>query len=163
MKFTHYSTLTSGLKKKVQLCGNVLSENINAGLLLQDGGVIMGKIVLAGTDKNAGKVELDNRELAREAAAEGFVLLKNDGTLPLKGKKIALFGSGVRMTVKGGTGSGAVRERYSVNIEEGMKNAGFDVTFPATAHIHILAGMMGQRCKDLSPLGKPVRFLQDLI
>ncbi|MCR5101315.1 MAG: glycoside hydrolase family 3 C-terminal domain-containing protein [Butyrivibrio sp.] len=88
----------------------------------------MKKIVLAGTDKNPGKIELDNRELAREAAAEGFVLLKNDGTLPLTNKKIALFGSGVRMTVKGGTGSGAVRERYSVTIEEGMKNAGYEVT-----------------------------------
>ncbi len=88
----------------------------------------MNKIVLAGTDSAPRQIELDNRMLAREAATEGFVLLKNDGTLPLKDKKIALFGSGVRMTVKGGTGSGAVRERYSVNFEEGMKNAEFEVT-----------------------------------
>ncbi len=88
----------------------------------------MKKIVLAGTNIEPSRMELDNRALAREAAAEGFVLLKNDGTLPLKHKKIALFGSGVRMTVKGGTGSGAVRERYSVNIEDGMKNAGYEIT-----------------------------------
>ena len=96
-------------------------------MLIKENG-LMKKIVLAGTDIRPGKIELDNRELAREAAAEGFVLLKNDGTLPLKDKKIALFGSGVRMTVKGGTGSGAVRERHSVTIEEGMLNAGFDIT-----------------------------------
>lgn len=88
----------------------------------------MKKIVTAGTSKEVSEMELNNRVLARKAAAEGFVLLKNDGTLPLKRKQIALFGSGARMTVKGGTGSGAVRERYSVTIEEGMKEAGFEIT-----------------------------------
>lgn len=87
--------------------------------------------MLAGTDRNPCAFELENRALAREAAAEGFVLLKNDGTLPLKDRKIALFGSGVRMTVKGGTGSGAVRERYSVNFEDGMKNTGYEITSTA--------------------------------
>ena len=61
--------------------------------------------------------ESDNRRLARQVAAEGIVLLKNDGVLPLKEKKIALFGAGARHTVKGGSGSGDMRERYSVNIE----------------------------------------------
>lgn len=73
--------------------------------------------------------ELRNRALAREAAAEGFVLLKNErGALPLKDKKIALYGMGARMTVKGGLGSGSVEERYSVNIEDGLKNAGYEIT-----------------------------------
>ena len=88
----------------------------------------MKHIILAGTDPTPGRIELDNRKLAREAAAEGFVLLKNDGTLPLKNKKVALYGSGARMTVKGGTGSGAVRERYSVSIEEGLINAGIEIS-----------------------------------
>ena len=35
------------------------------------------------------------------------------------------------MTVKGGTGSGAVRERYSVTIEQGLENAGFEITSKA--------------------------------
>lgn len=65
--------------------------------------------------------------MARKAAAEGFVLLENDGILPLKDKRIALYGSGARMTVKGGTGSGAVRERYSVTIAQGLENAGFHI------------------------------------
>ena len=73
------------------------------------------------------QLELANRQLAQEAAAEGMVLLKNDGVLPLKEKEIALYGAGARLTVKGGSGSGDVRERYSVSIEEGLKNAGFTI------------------------------------
>ena len=75
------------------------------------------------------ELELRNRALAREAAAEGFVLLKNEGgALPLAGRKIALYGMGARMTVKGGLGSGSVEERCSINIEEGLKNAGYEIT-----------------------------------
>ena len=74
--------------------------------------------------------EFAHEALARRAAAEGFVLLKNDGALPLQTRKIALYGPGSRMTVKGGLGSGDVRERHSVSIEEGLKNAGF--SFPTT-------------------------------
>lgn len=74
-------------------------------------------------------LELQNRALAREAAAEGFVLLKNEGgALPLQNKKIALYGMGARKTVKGGLGSGSVEERYSVTIEQGLQNAGYTVT-----------------------------------
>ena len=74
-------------------------------------------------------LEIKNRELSRVAAREGFVLLKNDNNaLPLKNKKIALYGMGARLTVKGGLGSGSVEERYSVNIEDGLKNAGFEIT-----------------------------------
>lgn len=72
--------------------------------------------------------EKRNSNLARTAAREGFVLLKNDNALPLKNNKIALYGMGARKTVKGGTGSGAVQERYSVTIEEGLINAGFTIT-----------------------------------
>lgn len=74
--------------------------------------------------------EIAHRALARRAAEESFVLLKNDGVLPLPPGKIALYGPGSRRTVKGGSGSGDVRERYSVTIEEGLKNAGF--SFPTT-------------------------------
>lgn len=69
--------------------------------------------------------EQENRTLARRVAEESIVLLKNDQCLPLhKEMKIGLFGSGASKTVKGGTGSGNVNERYSVSIYDGLKNAG---------------------------------------
>lgn len=72
--------------------------------------------------------EVRNQKLARKVAAEGVVLLKNDGTLPLaKGSSVALYGSGALYTVKGGTGSGDVNERHVVSICEGMRNAGFRI------------------------------------
>ena len=74
--------------------------------------------------------EKRNMERARRIAAQGMVLLKNDGTLPLRntGINLALYGSGARRTVKGGTGSGDVNSRLTVNVEQGMKEAGFTVT-----------------------------------
>ena len=69
-----------------------------------------------------------HRQIAREAAREGIVLLENDGVLPARVGKLALFGAGARYTVKGGTGSGEVNERRSVSIEEGLEEAGFTIT-----------------------------------
>lgn len=86
--------------------------------------------VFGATSPEESNREREHRKLAREAAAEGIVLLKNDGVLPIQPGKIALYGPGSRMTVKGGSGSGDVRERYSVTIEQGLQNAGF--TFPTT-------------------------------
>lgn len=84
------------------------------------------KIYAASTDAVTER-ELKNREIAYQAALEGIVLLKNEGALPMKPGKIALFGAGVPMTVKGGTGSGEVNERHAVSILEGMENAGFEI------------------------------------
>ena len=82
------------------------------------------------TDNTVTKRELDNRKVARRAATEGMVLLKNEGQLlPLKeGSKVALYGVGASRTIKGGTGSGDVNERETVSIYQGMKNAGFEIT-----------------------------------
>ena len=62
--------------------------------------------------------------LLRRVAAEGAVLLKNDGTLPLTGK-FALFGRVQTDTFFAGYGSGGdVRKPYAVSILEGLKGAG---------------------------------------
>lgn len=77
--------------------------------------------------------EAPHRELARKAAREGIVLLKNDDhVLPIKeGSKVALFGAGAGKTIKGGTGSGDVNERESISIYQGMVNAGYQITTEA--------------------------------
>lgn len=74
--------------------------------------------------------ETEHRKVARKAAEEGFVLLKNDHhILPVaKGTKLALYGSGASNPIKGGTGSGDVNEREVVSIYDGLKQAGYEVT-----------------------------------
>ncbi len=73
--------------------------------------------------------EISHQESVLKLSTQGMVLLENDGTLPLEsGGNIALFGSGVRFTVKGGTGSGDVNVRHSVTVEEGFEKAGFTIT-----------------------------------
>ena len=68
--------------------------------------------------------ETEHIAAVRRLAPECMVLLENDGTLPLKGAgKLALYGSGARRTIKGGTGSGDVNVRHFVTVEEGLKNA----------------------------------------
>lgn len=82
----------------------------------------------ASTDPKPNEREIKNLQISYKAACESIVLLENDGTLPIKNKTIALFGNGAKRTVKGGTGSGEVNERHSINILEGLENAGFAVT-----------------------------------
>ena len=69
---------------------------------------------------------------AQKAAEEGMILLKNDNnTLPLnidKQQKVALFGKISYYLIAFGTGSGSVRSyKHLVTINEGLKNAGFNV------------------------------------
>lgn len=92
----------------------------------------MAKInwVHSGTkNKNPGEREILHGKLAREAALEGIVLLKNEHILPFdESASIALFGSGAGQTVKGGIGSGDVNCRKSVSIYQGLKDAGVSIT-----------------------------------
>ncbi len=72
--------------------------------------------------------EEKNRALAFESAAEGIVLLENDGALPLTPGPLALFGAGAGYTIQGGSGSGEVNVRHAVNALEGLEESGFTVT-----------------------------------
>lgn len=71
-----------------------------------------------------------SREVAYRLSCESAVLLKNDGSLPLKkGGKIALMGPRAEVIPCGG-GSGAVDPIYSISLSEGMSQLGED--FPVT-------------------------------
>lgn len=84
----------------------------------------------SGTPKTEpSKRETAHSLLARKAAAEGMVLLKNEDLLPLDiSTPVALFGGGGVYTVKGGTGSGDVNNRESVSVYQGLKAAGAEIT-----------------------------------
>ena len=71
-----------------------------------------------------------NAKVAREAAGEGMVLLKNkNNTLPInKSNRVALFGKISYHLIPFGTGSGSVRSyKYTISVYDGLKSAGFNV------------------------------------
>ena len=84
------------------------------------------KKIYAAVSPDVSRREIENRNRSRLIAAEGMVLLENNGILPLKlkGAKIALFGNGARHTVPGGTGSGEVNAREVSSVEQGLEHAG---------------------------------------
>lgn len=73
--------------------------------------------------------DLDSHaKIARKSSIEGMILLKNEETLPIrKAKNIALMGVTSFDFISGGTGSGDVNEAYTVSLEEGLINAGFEI------------------------------------
>lgn len=63
------------------------------------------------------------KELARKSAAEGCVLLKNDGVLPLKNRKVSVFGRCQADTFFVGYGSGGdVHPPQKVSVLQGLRN-----------------------------------------
>ena len=83
----------------------------------------------------------DDAKIARDAAAESMVLLKNDGkSLPLaQGAKLAVFGNNALDLIAGGTGSGDVNKMYSVPLNDGLFRAGFSVNMTSIMHTQIMS------------------------
>ena len=67
--------------------------------------------------------------ITRQSSAEGMVLLKNNGTLPISDlKTVALFGVNSYDFFSGGLGSGCVNVPYVVDMVQGLKNIGVKTT-----------------------------------
>ena len=92
-------------------------------------------------------------QVVREVGADGIVLLKNSGILPLTGKRVALFGCTSYDWISGGSGFGGTSVgHYTVSLVEGMRSAGYEVYKPliATYTQHLAAEE-----KRLFPDGRP--------
>lgn len=102
-------------------------------------------------------------QVVREVGADGIVLLKNgsssnvseDGEklLPLKGKRVALFGCTSYDWISGGSGFGGTTiGHYTVSLIEGMRSAGYEVYKPL---IGIYKKHIADEEKRLFPNGRP--------
>lgn len=65
-----------------------------------------------------------HRKLSKQIAAEGTVLLKNDGVLPLaEGTKICPFGNGFTAFLFGGAGAGWVESKDLISFAQALQHA----------------------------------------
>ena len=73
--------------------------------------------------------ERDHLARIRSGLGGCMVLLRRNGAFPLSGPcTLALYGSGARHCVFGGTGSGAVNSRFTVGVEQALTEAGFRIS-----------------------------------
>ena len=75
------------------------------------------------------QLEKEHAKRVRSMLSECMVLLKTNGDFPLaEPGKVALYGSGARNTLRGGTGSGEVYSHFTISVEKGLERAGFTIT-----------------------------------
>ena len=87
-------------------------------------------------------------KLSIRAAAEGMILLKNDGALPLKaGQKIAVLDLSKTGFVAGGTGSGSIGKGGVTSLADALNKAGFEISDDADAAV-VTIGRRAGEAKD---------------
>lgn len=127
---------------------------------------LTGKHITAVTDSpEALAAREQGGKIAEEIANEGIVLLKNDDKqLPLKDKKVNVFGLAALELRYGGGGSGAGDTSRAVNLFKGLENAGISYNTElhdlyqevgakagskaSTGVIQVVKGMLGGNSSD---------------
>ena len=72
--------------------------------------------------------EKEHLARVRSGLAECMVLLRKNGAFPLQEPcRLAAYGNGVRHGMKSGTGSSHVNSRLVVSVEQGLRDAGFEL------------------------------------
>ena len=115
MRYIGESIMNKLKKKFGKAMQRIIDQTMGNGLMQEENSVSGERYVTPGIS-----------ELIRQAGAEGCVLLKNDGALPLKkDQEIAVFGRCQTDWFYVGYGSGGdVKAPYFVNLIEGMDNEG---------------------------------------
>ena len=87
-----------------------------------------------GEYSSSGDSDKFGKEVNKEIADEGFVLLKNDGSLPLdEGAWVSIVGKSSTNLSRGGGGSGSGRVNgESYDLQKSMTEAGFEINDTAT-------------------------------
>jgi len=119
---------------------------------------LLGIVELAGLfgkselNPERGENKPQHRKIIREAAREAIVLLKNDGTLPLKKvKSIAVIGPYAAHAQILGGGSSSVTPHYAVSPFEGIKNrAGKKIKVDTVPGCHIYKNLPAPAPETLS-------------
>jgi beta-glucosidase len=121
------------LKQSQEIVNAINNGTLRKEVLDQNVERVLNMILQSPTFKNENYSNApdlkSHAEIAREAATEGMVLLKNDnGALPLaRSARVALFGNSSYDLIAGGTGSGDVNKKYVVSLFEGLAGAGFSL------------------------------------
>ena len=119
-----YDEITTAINNKI-LAEETLDENLFYNMKLK-----LSSPSMKGYEPSLKPDLTANAKIARKAASEGMVLLKNeDNVLPISNNlNVALFGKIGYHLIPFGTGSGSVRSyKYVVSINDGLKSAGFNV------------------------------------
>ena len=127
-----FAALCLALAIAVPILANAFSPILNTYLGA-------GEVIISGEDgvdyyeiesKTSSESHLAARDLTKEIAEEGIILMKNDDVLPLDvgtQGSVTLFGRRSVESVYGGKGSGAINEELCDTLRDGLEAVGFEV------------------------------------
>ncbi len=121
-----------------------------------------GRLDNPGTDRTEHSIDKpEHRAIARQAAQESMVLMRNDGTLPLKRdaiKTLAVIGPNAEHGQIQGGGSSGVRPHYQIHPLQGLREVagdGIKITYEKGCFTHKFAPPFPRDSINAPDLGGP--------